>query len=189
MLFGSVLLISVSLSAAAPQGPVNNFFKGVGNLLGFNERAGEVDNYKNAPYSVTAKFQGYEERLYPGQNWVCSKGDGEDSMFMNMFRYISGDNDREQKIEMTVPVMTKFQPKSSPPTPTDPRVRIVSIPTSSYLVKTIDAGFPDWTEESKKFRAELTGQDGVDLSTYYTMGYDSPFKLFNRRNEVMFRKL
>ena len=29
----------------------------------------------------------------------------------------------------------------------------------------------------------------IDESHYYTNGYDAPFKLWNRRNEVMFQKL
>ena len=35
----------------------NAIFRGVGNLLGMNRNAGEVDNYQNARYSVVNRFQ------------------------------------------------------------------------------------------------------------------------------------
>ena len=36
--------------------------------------------------------QGYEERFYPSNMWVCTRSGG----FMNLFRYISGDNTRSK---------------------------------------------------------------------------------------------
>jgi len=201
----TVLLIFISLSVVHSQNPIADVVSGIGNLLGLNRRSGEVDNYQNAPYTVVAKYQGYEERQYPSQYWVCRRGSNNDGgMFQSLFGYISGNNNRKAKIDMTVPVMTshslvgngkdmcfyltrEFQ--SNPPVPTSNNVRLVRMPTINGYAKTIKTGFPNWQDEGKKFMNELSGKVRVDTSMFYSMGYDSPFKLFNRRNEVLLRKI
>jgi len=203
MRFVCLCFVLVTAARAAPQNPLQSLVSGLGSLLGGNGRAGEVDKYQGAPYTVVSRFQGYEERRYPSQYWVCTRGTG-GGMFPRLFSYISGENSRNQKIDMTVPVMIKknfrggaedmcfyitkeFQ--SGPPSATDRRVNVVAMPAMNVLVKTIKAGYPNWDNEAATFRDELGGQSGVDYSSFYTMSYDSPWKVFNRRNEVMFRKV
>ena len=36
------------------------------------------------------------------------------------------------------------------------------------------------------FATKLTDIEGVDFTSYYTAGYDSPMKFWNRRNEIMY---
>jgi len=45
-----------------------------------------------------------------------------------------------------------------------------------------------WIKQAKIFEEKLknTGQS-VDVSEFYTAGYDSPWTLSNRTNEVMFQ--
>merc|ERR1719206_710090 len=47
-------------------------------------------------------------RRYPSVNWVCSEAtykmgrDSENNMFMKLFRYISGANVEQEKVDMTI---------------------------------------------------------------------------------------
>ena len=45
-----------------------------------------------------------------------------------------------------------------------------------------------WIKEAESFAKKLDNtdySDDVDFSNFYTAGYDSPWKFWNRRNEVM----
>ena len=56
-------------------------------------------------YKVTVRDGKFEVREYPEMTVVrTSSGDGD---FMRLFRYISGENEGEQKIAMTAPVLMK----------------------------------------------------------------------------------
>merc|ERR1719270_1578591 len=47
-----------------------------------------------------------------------------------------------------------------------------------------------WMKEAEKFKEELSDRiNEVDLSNFWTAGYDSPMKFWNRRNEVAFQKI
>ena len=67
-----------------------------------------AEDYESAPYEVLKKDGDIEVRRYPDLMLVAtgSKMDsqGGDGSFMKLFRYISGDNDADQKIAMTTPV-------------------------------------------------------------------------------------
>ena len=46
-----------------------------------------------------------------------------------------------------------------------------------------------WAKEALKFSEELADRAyEVEFAPYFTAGYDSPMKFWNRRNEVMFLK-
>ena len=66
-------------------------------------------------------LQGYEERRYPSVSYVCTESEYEmdryhgprpdyhsSKLFKLLFKYISGNNRRRQKIEMTSPVISKM---------------------------------------------------------------------------------
>ena len=47
-----------------------------------------------------------------------------------------------------------------------------------------------WIKEAESFAKKLDNTDyydDVDFSSLYTAGYDSPWKFWNRRNEVMYQ--
>merc|ERR1711974_126086 len=234
------LMVLVASVSPAPQfGGLKSLVK---SLTG-DDKPGEVNgDYEQVPYSVLAKFNGYEERSYPSVNYACTEmtydaPDDEDSeewgleraikwmtnkkswkdrpqskMFMKLFRYIAGVNKDSQEIEMTVPVWSKMvvnqeggkitkdmcfyitkEFQSNPPEPVDPEVKIVKSKERIVFVKQFGGyAMQDsvWMKEADKFRAELSERSNeVDLSYFWTAGYDSPMKFWNRRNEVAFEKV
>merc|ERR1712244_77664 len=133
-------------------------------------------------------------------------------MFMRLFRYIAGVNKESQEIEMTVQVWSKMvvsqedgkttkdmcfyitkEFQSNPPEPVDPEVKIVKSKERIVFVKQFGGyAMQDsvWMKEAEKFRSELSERSNeVDLSYFWTAGYDSPMKFWNRRNEVAFEKV
>jgi len=129
-------------------------------------------------------------------------------MFMKLFRYISGVNQQSEEIEMTVPVLTRMilmednminkqmcfylnkKHQANPPTPVDPDVKIEQNEEMTVFVHTFGGyAMRDkvWINEAQTFADKLsTRADSIDFSKFYTAGYDSPMKFWNRRNEVMF---
>ena len=75
----------------------------------------------------------------------------------------------------------------------DPEVKIVKSKERVGFVKQFGGyAMQDsvWMKEAEKFRAELSERSNeVDLSYFWTAGYDSPMKFWNRRNEVAFEKV
>ncbi|XP_055932211.1 heme-binding protein 2-like [Argiope bruennichi] len=173
--------------------------------------------YKNdecAPYTVVETHADYEVRSYPALTWATTTETnrltrvGKYKAFMRLFRYISGKNDREQKINMTVPVRMKATPSGeeivhemsfmipkifadNPPVPTDKEITINKEGPRMYAVRTF-SGYAwrqtTWNEEAEKLKNSVLEDDTIDKTEYYEVGYDAPFDLFDRRNEIWMKK-
>merc|ERR1711954_563969 len=129
-------------------------------------------------------------------------------MFFKLFRYISGVNKEQEEVAMTAPVLTSMKlldgnqitkemcfyiekkHQANPPTPVDPDVKIETNKEFTVYVHTFGGyAMKDAVNirEARKF-AEVLNKAGeeVDKSVFYTAGYDSPMKFWNRRNEIMY---
>ena len=165
-------------------------------------------------FQVLNSTEKYEARKYDVSKWVTTELSGVDyssatyTMFMKLFNYISGNNRRSQKIAMTVPVISRIIPGQgpacesnftmsfylaidNPPQPNATDVYLSELPQD--LVAYVK-GYGGWQTQSKflKYASELAQELPTSFSYhkdfYYVAGYDSPFKLFNRHNEVWFIK-
>ncbi len=166
--------------------------------------------YESAAYQVVESDGKIEIREYPDLMLVSTKtkfdSQGNDGSFMRLFRYISGNNDADQKISMTTPVFMEGQGQ----TPTG---------TMGFVMpqEVAEAGIPDPKASdveirrrrggrfavirfSGKMKSELAAKQeevlrgwmrerGLDgEATAEAAGYDPPFTPgFMRRNEVLIR--
>ena len=80
--------------------------------------------------------------------------------------------------------------QGSPPRPSESGVYLDTKKAMTVYASTA-AGFPNKAQQAARLKEKL--QRGrasqVDFSTYYALSYDSPWKVVNRRNDVMYRKV
>merc|ERR1711988_137469 len=167
-----------------------------------------LKSLETAPYTLVATHQvgdsSFEQRKYEGMNWVCTKSDSENGMFMKLFEYISGSNSESENIDMTTPVSTKWdnngvqeecfylnsEHQSNPPEPSNPDVYIVSRPAMTVFTRRITKHFwhhmskEDWMQESKDLD-EMISTVGFQVKSdeMYVNGYTDPWA-FNQRSEL-----
>ncbi|KAK0131307.1 Heme-binding protein 2 [Merluccius polli] len=159
----------------------------------------------------------YEVRTYPAAKWVSTTTTGlqwDPAIsvgFRKLFKYIQGNNQSKVNVNMTAPVTTLVEPgagpacestftvsfyiplelQENPPEPSDETVFLENRKEITVYVRTY-GGFSK--EQSKRENllklVESLQRDGVSFQDqpYYVAGYDSPFKLTNRCNEVWILK-
>ncbi|XP_070560426.1 heme-binding protein 2-like [Ptychodera flava] len=186
--------------------PESRMFKAVKNFF-----SPEIETPE---YSIIEQNEEYELREYTSSKWVSSQVESMtyskagSTMFWRLFKYIQGNNVKEQKIAMTAPVtmhvkpgagpacentftMSFFVPKEYHDDPAKPKaeeVFLTEFPKRQVYVRSF-SGFSNeekWLSEAQKLAESLGDKDDFHKDFFYTAGYDSPFKLFNRRNEIWF---
>lgn len=172
----------------------------------FAGRAG----YESAPYNVIESDGNIEIRQYP--DLVLASTDskfearGNDGSFMRLFRYISGANEAEQKIEMTTPVFMKADSaesegtmgfvlpqevaKAGAPNPKAKDVAIRKREGGRFAVirfsGVMNAEVAEAQETKLREWMKEHGLEGEEISE--RAGYDPPFTPGPlRRNEVLIR--
>ena len=92
-------------------------------VLGFGYFAWKMTSrsaYETAPYTVLKSDGPVELREYPALTMAVTEMqpeyNGEDGSFMRLFKYISGENNRDQKIAMTTPVFMEQDSSGTPDT-------------------------------------------------------------------------
>lgn len=148
------------------------------------------------PYNVVKQLNDVEMRYYPSATLVKTNGG---NSFGKLFQYISGNNKSSEKIAMTAPVymsedkseMAFVMPldvhqKGAP----DPKGKNVSLEVTKprYVAAIRYGGYTNDTKEAthKKALLETLEANGIEtIGDVEYLGYDSPYKFYNRRNEVM----
>jgi len=158
-------------------------------------------------YTVVQKYKDFEIRFYPSATLATVNlkartyrelsGPG----FGQLAGYIFGGNESEAKIPMTSPVhmdinnsgstMSFVMPSSynetNLPNPNDPNV-IINKTADEYVAVIQFGGFT--TDKEMKFYSEklksLLKEEGItDRGHYRYLGYNPPFQIAGRRNEII----
>ena len=159
--------------------------------------------YEETNYEVVKENKEYEIRKY-SDRLVIETNSIEGNGFRKLFNYISGNNEKNQKIKMTVPVtqeikngnMTmqfylplKFN-KDNAPKPSNSDIKILNIEGGYYAVikysgRSSDKNFL----KNKNILEKQLKQDNITIiSLPIRASYNSPFTLpMLKRNEVMYK--
>ncbi len=144
---------------------------------------------------------GIEIRYYPPSTMIKYTSNSNNG-FRYLFNYISGKNSLNQKISMTTPVhMEKINDAQSSmefvlpskisidsaPIPTNSNVKLYQSIGQHYAV--ISYGGYTSLEKEKRFLGELKEyliKNKIDISgNSKILVYNSPYKFFNRKNEII----
>ncbi|MFZ1332165.1 MAG: heme-binding protein [Flavobacteriales bacterium] len=166
----------------------------------------QVKGIEEYPYRVDKAYDGFEVRTYERANFIYvtmdAKAYSESSSegFRMLAGYIFGGNAREQKFAMTSPVVMEMDSNVTMkflvpaqytmdelPKPTNAEVKF-STENERTVAAITFGGFAD-DERIQQHKNELLqrlAEEGISHSGQWSfLGYDPPFKLFGRRNEVV----
>ncbi|MBP7476890.1 MAG: heme-binding protein [Chitinophagales bacterium] len=162
-------------------------------------------------YEVVAKGENFEIRHYPSATMATIHSQANqyrefrNTGFRTLAGYIFGGNDAGKQISMTSPVHMDFNDSSSTmsfvmpatlnaadlPKPNDSKISIHQSP-DEYVAAIQFGGFAsekDIRAYSDKLENALNSVPITSIGTYRYLGYNPPFQLLFRRNEVVVKVL
>lgn len=159
--------------------------------------------YEEANYQVVQKFDNFEIRSYQERYVIQVRYNNQNGAFQKLFNYISGQNQKSEKIEMTTPVTqyasgnqqvmqfylpTRYDQKSAP-IPLNDAVEIASI-DSGYFAVIRYSGFAsdkNFFKHASILKNSLEKENIEFKEPPIKATYNGPFTLPNlRRNEAMY---
>ena len=158
---------------------------------------------EEAKYDVVKSNEIYEIRKYSDRLAVQALNTNENNSFRKLFNYISGDNETNEEIKMTIPVTqmenkgnmtmqfylpSKFN-KDNVPYPSSSDVKIVNIEGGYYAVIRYSgrASNKNFIKHKEILENELKKDNILIVGPAVKATYNGPFTLpAFRRNEAMF---
>ena len=159
---------------------------------------------EESKYDVVKSNNTYEIRKYSDRLAIQVASTSGNNSFRKLFDYISGNNEKNQKIEMTVPVTVTEQSestimqfylpsefdKNNTPNPISSDVEVITIEGGYYAVikysgRSSDKNFL----KNKNILEKQLKQDNITIiSPPIRASYNSPFTLpMLKRNEIMYK--
>lgn len=159
-------------------------------------------------YTVLKQVDEVEIRQYEEANFISYKMAGSSFSessgkgFRVLAGYIFGDNDANKKIAMTAPVSMEFDDSitmrfmvpsdfqlSDLPNPNDENIKFETLPGEKMAAIRFGGWASDYKIEAyqEELRKTLDKAHIEYNEPFIYFGYDSPYNLINRRNEILVR--
>ena len=163
-------------------------------------------NMETYPYVTVKKYRtfeirNYEETLFTSVKVLNSGYKNSSSKgFSILAGYIFGGNERNEKISMTSPVSISLEDSMTMMfmVPKDIKQGMLPKPNDSIIefknepAKTVAAiSFGGWANDQKieeykqKLKSALEAEEIAYSDRFYFFGYNAPYEVFNRKNEVI----
>ncbi len=157
-----------------------------------------ISQNETQKFDLVSSFDGIEIRYYPPSMMIKHTGD---NGFRNLFGYISGKNNLEQKISMTTPVHMsqnkngssmefvlpkKFTPETAPK-PNNNKLELYQ--TGAEYFASIEYGGYTNSVKENEFTNELISKlknNDIEINGEpKVLVYNSPYMFINRTNEIL----
>jgi len=163
----------------------------------------DIERY---PYVVKKKYKQFEIRNYETTLFtsvkLSTKGykNSSNKGFSILAGYIFGNNERNEKISMTSPVSMSLEDsmtmmfmvpkkfnKDKLPKPNESGIEFKEEPAKTMAA----IRFSGWADDTKleKYKQDLKAAldaEGIKYANrFYFFGYNAPYELFNRKNEIL----
>ena len=163
-------------------------------------------NIETYPYVVKKKYDRFEIRSYEARLFtsvkLSKKGykNASSQGFSILAGYIFGDNERHEKIAMTSPVSMSLEDsmtmmfmvpkkltKETLPKPGQSAIEFKEEPAKNLAA----IRFSGWANDAKlkqykqDLKAALDAEGIKYTDKFYFFGYNAPYEVFNRKNEVL----
>lgn len=158
------------------------------------------------PYVVDKKFDSFEIRSYEATLFTSVKlpsntyKDASSKGFSILAGYIFGGNKTNEKIAMTAPVAMSLEDtmtmmfmvpkkfnKETLPQPNESQIKFREEPAKRVAAIT----FGGWADDKKiakykeKLKSALEAEGLSYTNRFYFLGYNPPFEVFNRKNDII----
>ena len=163
-------------------------------------------NIETYPYVVQKKYDLFEIRNYEATLFTTVKlatkkyKESSSKGFSLLAGYIFGNNERNEKIAMTSPVAMTIEDSVTMMFMVPKKFKKETLPQPNQLqiefkeepAKTVAAiVFDGWANDEKiekykeKLKAALDAEGITYTNRFYFLGYNAPYEVFNRKNEVI----